>query len=263
MFSPRTPEESSPEPSGPDESSPRSGSCRSAIFTASLMFSTYHAISAAPPPSGVANWAALAAYAAAPRACAPLCATPDAWPAAQAAALPAGEVAALAARPATKAATNIACRVQLSAGESSGALDSNPCSLVVWRLLLEQGQNAFSAIRGPSGDDPAVVLAQCLWGEHASPLRLVSESDRLSGQRVSGTEGVVSKSCVPRGAGSSARARYQRGDHQQLLHRSRRAALRSWPGRRETCHRAAAGTLISCVPGQQQGGISVLADRGR
>jgi hypothetical protein len=59
-----------------------------------------------------------------------------------------------------EAPTNLACRVQLSASESSGALDSIPCSLVVWRLLLEQGQNSFSAIRGPSGEDSAVVLAQ-------------------------------------------------------------------------------------------------------
>jgi hypothetical protein len=59
-----------------------------------------------------------------------------------------------------ESSSDLACRVQLSAAERSGARDAVPHSIVVRRFLLEQRQNAFGAVRGPSGDDATVAFAQ-------------------------------------------------------------------------------------------------------
>jgi hypothetical protein len=55
---------------------------------------------------------------------------------------------------------DLACRVQFSAAEGSGACDAVSRPVVVRRFPLEQGQNALGAVRGPCGDDAAVGLGQ-------------------------------------------------------------------------------------------------------
>jgi hypothetical protein len=69
-----TPDASSPGPSGPDRFSPTGGSCRSADLVAADTRLSCHWISSvtASARSGAASPAALAAYAAAPTACAPM-----------------------------------------------------------------------------------------------------------------------------------------------------------------------------------------------
>jgi hypothetical protein len=72
MIVPRTPDARSPGPRGPDEFSPTGGSCRRAALAAADIRSSCRQISSltASGRSGAASPAALAAYAAAPRACA-------------------------------------------------------------------------------------------------------------------------------------------------------------------------------------------------
>ncbi len=74
MIVPRRPDASSPGPSKPDEFSPTGGSCRSAALAAADKRSSCQPISSltASGWSPAASPAALAAYAAAPRACAPI-----------------------------------------------------------------------------------------------------------------------------------------------------------------------------------------------
>jgi hypothetical protein len=77
MIVPSRPDARSPGPSGPDESVPTGGSCRSAASTAGDRWRSCQRISSLTTSgrSGAARLAASAAYAAAPRACAPMCAT--------------------------------------------------------------------------------------------------------------------------------------------------------------------------------------------
>ena len=101
---PRRPDARSPGPSGPDEFSPTGGSCRRATLVAADIRPSCQQISplTASGRSGAASPAALAAYAAAPRACAPICGMLAAWPAARAAATAAGALTSRAAAWATQ-----------------------------------------------------------------------------------------------------------------------------------------------------------------
>ena len=74
MTVPRRPDARSPGPRGPDEFSPTGGNCRSAALAAVDIRPSCQRISSltADRRSGAASPAALAAYAAAPRACAPI-----------------------------------------------------------------------------------------------------------------------------------------------------------------------------------------------
>jgi len=104
MIVPSRPDASSPGPSGPDPSSPTGGSCRSADLVAADIWLSCHRVSSATASGGsrAARPAALAAYAAAPRACAPMWATAAACPAALAAAAADGVASSRAAAPTTK-----------------------------------------------------------------------------------------------------------------------------------------------------------------
>jgi hypothetical protein len=104
MIAPRRPDARSPRPSGPDGFSPTGGNCRRATRTAVDIWSSCHRTSSltASGRSGAARPTALAAYAAAPRACAPICAMLAACPAARAAATAAGVVTLRATAPPTK-----------------------------------------------------------------------------------------------------------------------------------------------------------------
>jgi hypothetical protein len=101
---PRSPEERSPRPRGPDWFSPTGGSCRRAALTAAEMWESCQRISSltAFVRFEVARPAALAAYAAALRACAPICGMALACPAARAAAAAAGSPTSRAAPPFSK-----------------------------------------------------------------------------------------------------------------------------------------------------------------
>ena len=92
MIAPGMPEARRPGPSGPDRFSPTGGSFRSAARTSSDMLASCQPISllTASGRSGAASPIALAAYAAAPRAWAPMCGIAEACPAARAAAAAAG-----------------------------------------------------------------------------------------------------------------------------------------------------------------------------
>ena len=104
MIVPRRPDASSPGPSGPDLFSPTGGSFRSAVLVTADIWLSCHSISAVTVPgrSGAASPAALAAYAAAPRACAPMWGMAAACPAALATAAAAGVATSRAAAPPTK-----------------------------------------------------------------------------------------------------------------------------------------------------------------
>ncbi len=92
MIAPRMPEARRPGPRGPDRFSATGGSFRSAARTSSDMLASCQPISSltASGRSGAASPMALAAYAAAPRAWAPMCGIAEACPAARAAAAAAG-----------------------------------------------------------------------------------------------------------------------------------------------------------------------------
>jgi hypothetical protein len=104
MIVPRMPEARRPGPSGPDRFSPTGGSFRSAARTSSDMLASCRSISSlsASGRSGAASPVALAAYAAAPRAWAPMCGIAEACPAARAAAAAAGPMPCTAPRPAKR-----------------------------------------------------------------------------------------------------------------------------------------------------------------
>ena len=101
---PSRPDASSPGPSGPDLFSPMGGSCRSAALLNADIRLSCHWISSATAcgPSGAASPAALAAYAAAPKACAPMWGMAAACPAALAAATAGGAATSRAAAPPRK-----------------------------------------------------------------------------------------------------------------------------------------------------------------
>lgn len=103
MIEARIPDARSPGPSGPAEFAPSGGRRRSADRASALMCSSCQWISSSIVwgRSGAASPAAFAAYAAAPRACAPMWATAAACVADRAAATAAGLVTSRAARPAT------------------------------------------------------------------------------------------------------------------------------------------------------------------
>jgi hypothetical protein len=86
------PEARRPGPRGPDESSPTGGRARRAAWTSADMWLSCQRISSSTASGrlGFARPTALAAYAAAPSACAPMWQTATAWPAARAAAAAAG-----------------------------------------------------------------------------------------------------------------------------------------------------------------------------
>ena len=104
MIAPRTPEARSPGPRGPARFSPTGGSRRRAALTDADMRPSCHWISSltASSLSGAASPTALAAYAAAPRACAPIWGTAAACPAARAAATAWGAITSRAAAAPTK-----------------------------------------------------------------------------------------------------------------------------------------------------------------
>ena len=104
MIVPSRPDASSPGPSGPDLFSPTGGSCRSAALLNADIWLSCHWISSATAcgPSGAASPAALAAYAAAPSACAPMWGMAAACPAALAAATAGGAATSRAAAPPRK-----------------------------------------------------------------------------------------------------------------------------------------------------------------
>ena len=103
MIEARIPDARSPGPSGPAEFAPSGGRRRRADRASALMCSSCQWISSSIVwcRSGAASPAAFAAYAAAPRACAPMWATAAACVADRAAAAAAGLVTSRAARPAT------------------------------------------------------------------------------------------------------------------------------------------------------------------
>jgi hypothetical protein len=102
MIVPRSPDASSPRPRGPAEFSPTGGNCRKAALTDGDIWPSCQQISSlrASGRSGAASPAALAAYAAAPSACAPIWGMAAACPAARAAAAAARDFTSRAAPPA-------------------------------------------------------------------------------------------------------------------------------------------------------------------
>ncbi len=109
MIVPSRPDASSPGPRDPDPSSPTVGSWRSADLVAADICVSCHRISSATAAegSGPAGPAALAAYAATPRACAPMWAMAAACPAAFASAAADGLASSRAAAPPTKRAGSL------------------------------------------------------------------------------------------------------------------------------------------------------------
>ena len=146
MIVPSRPDASSPGPNGPDLFSPTGGSRRSAVLVAAGIWLSCHRISSVTASwrSGAASPAALAAYAAAPRACAPMWGMAAACPAALAAATADGVATSRAAAPPTKrcricSATSsspwakarvraMASRGRLSAGASASNNHSTRCA---------------------------------------------------------------------------------------------------------------------------------------
>ena len=114
MIVPRRPDARRPGPSGPDRFSPTGGSCCRAVLASNDMLLSCQWISSltASGRSGAASPTALAAYAAAPRACAPMCGIAAACPAARAAAAAAG-------LPASRATAPPANRRRISSATSS------------------------------------------------------------------------------------------------------------------------------------------------
>ena len=139
MIVPSTPDASRPGPSGPDRFSPTGGSCRRAVRASADTLLSCHSISSLTGSgrSGAASPTAFAAYAAAPRACAPMCTTAAACPAALAAAAAAGLPASRAEPPptnrrrissATSSSPRLKARVRAIASRgrvSAGASASN------------------------------------------------------------------------------------------------------------------------------------------
>jgi hypothetical protein len=101
MTVPRRPDARRPGPSGPDRFSPTGGSCRRAVLTSTDILPSCQRISSltASGRSVAARPTALAAYAAAPRACAPMWGIAAACPAARAAAAAAALLTSRAAAP--------------------------------------------------------------------------------------------------------------------------------------------------------------------
>jgi hypothetical protein len=137
MIAPSRPDASNPGPRGPDALAPTGGRFRRAALTVGDVWRSCQRISSSTAPgwSGADRPAALAAYAAAPRACAPMCGMAAACPAARAAATAAGTLTSRDAPPllkrrriASAALTSprakarsraIACRGRLSPGASA------------------------------------------------------------------------------------------------------------------------------------------------
>jgi len=138
----RRPDASSPRPRGPARFSPTGGNCRRAALTGGDIWPSCQRISslAASGRSGATSPAALAAYAAAPSACAPIWGSAAACPAARAAAAAAGDFTSRAAPPAmnrrripssTPSSPRAKARVRTIASRgrlSSGASASNSSS---------------------------------------------------------------------------------------------------------------------------------------
>ena len=163
MMTPRRPDASSPGPSGPDAFSPTGGSCRRAALAAADIWPSCQQISSltASGRSGAASPVALAAYAAAPRACAPICGTLAACPAARAAATAAGALTSRAAASATKR-RRILGNAELATSEGPGPGDGLTGPAVRRSFGLEQSQHPLRAVRRPPRDDPTVGFAQRL-----------------------------------------------------------------------------------------------------
>jgi hypothetical protein len=155
MIVPSRPDASSPRPSGPDLSSPTGGSCRSADLDAADIWLSCHRISSmtASGGSGAARPAALAAYAAAPRACAPMWATAAACPAALAAAAADGVATSRAAAPPTR-------RRRISSATSSSPRAKARVRTMASRGRLSPGasaSNSHSTRSAQSAAHPATI----------------------------------------------------------------------------------------------------------
>ncbi len=136
MIVPTLPEARRPGPSGPDRFSPRGGSFRSTTRTSADMLPSCQPISSltASGRSGAASPMALAAYAAAPRAWAPMCGIAKACPAARAAAAAAG--------PTPRAAPPPAKRRRICSATSSSPRPKARVRAIASRGRLSPGASA-------------------------------------------------------------------------------------------------------------------------
>ncbi len=171
MIVPSRPDASSPGPSGPDLSSPTGGSCRSADLVAADIWLSCHRISSvtASGGSGAARPAALAAYAAAPRACAPMWATAAACPAALAAAAADGVASSRAAAPPTK-------RRRISSATSSSPQAKARVRTMASRGRLSPGasaSNSHSTRPAQSAAHPATIRLSASLSVCGEPTRLI------------------------------------------------------------------------------------------
>ena len=168
---PRRPEARSPGPSGPDEFSPTGGSWLNADRTDADIRSICHWISSwtASGRLGAASPAALAAYAAAPNACAPMCGMLAACPAARAAATAAGALTARVAPPAKK-------RRRISA-----AILSSPRANARVRVIASRGRRSSgaSASNNPSTRS-AQSAAQLATSRRSASLSVCGEATRVT-----------------------------------------------------------------------------------
>lgn len=72
---------------------------------------------------------------------------------------------------ADEAATDLRSGVQLSPGERPGAGDGRARTIVSWSFGLEEAEDPFCAVRGPSGEETSVGFAERLRRPHRSTVR--------------------------------------------------------------------------------------------
>ena len=198
MIAPRGRDERSPGPSGPERSLPIGGSRRRASLAGTDRLVSCHWISSptASGRSGAANPAAWAAYAAAPRACAPMWATAAACPAARAAAAAAGLLTPCAAPPPTK-------RRRISPATSSSPRAKARVRAIALRGRLSPGASASNSPSTRSAQSAAhaatrrrsASLSDC--GEPTPPIFPAAPPDKRLDQSSTATRLAVSPRASP------------------------------------------------------------------
>jgi hypothetical protein len=184
MIVPRRPDARRPGPSGPDGFSPTGGSRRRAALVAADIRPSCQQISSltASGRSGAASPAALAAYAAAPRACAPIWGVLAAWPGGPGGSHRCGSAHVTSGSAADETPTDLPGDAQLATGKRACPGDGVAGAAVPRSFGLEQSEHSLRAIRRPHRDDPPVGFAQRLRRPHAQIVpRVRARGERLGG----------------------------------------------------------------------------------